>query len=98
LKNIEPRLIEHISNDIMEKDPSNVRWSDIGTSANSKLRDQKSILGFRAHFGPILPFFLASTMFTQGDEIKRPLIGIVPAIFCTNIYHLIDGANWSEFS
>lgn len=33
LKNIEPRLIEHISNEIMEKDP-NVRWSDIGISAN----------------------------------------------------------------
>jgi fidgetin-like protein 1 len=38
LKNIEPRLIEHISNEIMEKDP-NVRWSDIGTSANSNVPD-----------------------------------------------------------
>jgi hypothetical protein len=45
LKNIEPRLIEHISNEIMEKDP-NVRWSDIGTSANSNVPDRQSILVF----------------------------------------------------
>jgi hypothetical protein len=29
LRNLEPRLIEHISNEIMDKDP-NVRWDDIG--------------------------------------------------------------------
>lgn len=29
LRNLEPRLIEHVSNEIMEKDP-NVRWNDIG--------------------------------------------------------------------
>jgi hypothetical protein len=29
LRNLEPRLIEHISNEIMDKDP-NVRWVDIG--------------------------------------------------------------------
>lgn len=29
LRNLEPRLIEHISNEIMDKDP-NVRWNDIG--------------------------------------------------------------------
>lgn len=29
LRNLEPRLIEHVSNEIMEKDP-NVRWDDIG--------------------------------------------------------------------
>lgn len=29
LRNLEPRLIEHISNEIMDKDP-NVRWIDIG--------------------------------------------------------------------
>lgn len=47
LKNIEPRLIEHISNEIMEKDP-NVRWSDIGISANSNVPDQQPILGLRS--------------------------------------------------
>lgn len=30
LRNLEPRLIEHISNEIMDRDP-NVRWDDIGT-------------------------------------------------------------------
>ncbi|XP_078159436.1 P-loop containing nucleoside triphosphate hydrolases superfamily protein isoform X2 [Carex rostrata] len=35
LKNIEPRLIEHISNEIMEKDP-NVRWSDIAGLEHAK--------------------------------------------------------------
>lgn len=29
LRNLEPRLIEHISNEIMDQDP-NVRWEDIG--------------------------------------------------------------------
>lgn len=29
LKNLEPRLIEHVSNEIMDRDP-NVRWDDIG--------------------------------------------------------------------
>lgn len=29
LRNLEPRLIEHVSNEIMYKDP-NVRWNDIG--------------------------------------------------------------------
>lgn len=29
LRNLEPRLIEHISNEIMDRDP-NVRWDDIG--------------------------------------------------------------------
>lgn len=29
LRNLEPRLIEHISNEIMDRDP-NVRWNDIG--------------------------------------------------------------------
>lgn len=31
LRNLEPRLIEHISNEIMDKDP-NVRWDDIGNT------------------------------------------------------------------
>jgi len=30
LRNLEPRLIEHVSNEIMDRDP-NVRWDDIGT-------------------------------------------------------------------
>lgn len=30
LRNLEPRLIEHVSNEIMDKDP-NVRWDDIGS-------------------------------------------------------------------
>lgn len=29
LRNLEPRLIEHVSNEIMDRDP-NVRWEDIG--------------------------------------------------------------------
>lgn len=29
LRNLEPRLIEHVSNEIMDRDP-NVRWNDIG--------------------------------------------------------------------
>lgn len=29
LKNLEPRLLEHVSNEIMDQDP-NVRWDDIG--------------------------------------------------------------------
>ena len=29
LRNLEPRLIEHVSNEIMDQDP-NVRWDDIG--------------------------------------------------------------------
>jgi len=33
LRNLEPRLIEHVSNEIMEKDP-NVRWDDIGKYKN----------------------------------------------------------------
>ena len=33
LKNVEPKLIEHISNEIMDQDP-NVRWDDIGELAN----------------------------------------------------------------
>uniref|UniRef100_A0A0E0BS60 AAA+ ATPase domain-containing protein n=1 Tax=Oryza glumipatula TaxID=40148 RepID=A0A0E0BS60_9ORYZ len=31
LRNLEPRLIEHVSNEIMDKDP-NVRWDDIANS------------------------------------------------------------------
>lgn len=31
LRNLEPRLIEHVSNEIMDKDP-NVRWDDIGNT------------------------------------------------------------------
>ncbi|KAF5799635.1 putative microtubule-severing ATPase [Helianthus annuus] len=31
LRNLEPRLIEHISNEIMDRDP-NVRWDDIGNA------------------------------------------------------------------
>lgn len=33
LRNLEPRLIEHVSNEIMDKDP-NVRWDDIGKYQN----------------------------------------------------------------
>lgn len=29
MRNLEPRLIEHVSNEIMDRDP-NVRWDDIG--------------------------------------------------------------------
>jgi hypothetical protein len=29
LRNLEPRLIEHVSNEIMDKNP-NVHWDDIG--------------------------------------------------------------------
>lgn len=35
LRNLEPRLIEHVSNEIMDRDP-NVRWDDIGTMKNTK--------------------------------------------------------------
>ncbi|KAF4385743.1 hypothetical protein F8388_010299 [Cannabis sativa] len=35
LRNLEPRLIEHVSNEIMDKDP-NVRWEDIGNIPCSK--------------------------------------------------------------
>ncbi|KAK8923425.1 Katanin p60 ATPase-containing subunit A1 [Platanthera zijinensis] len=35
LRNLEPRLIEHISNEIMSKDP-NVRWSDIAGLEHAK--------------------------------------------------------------
>ncbi|XP_072979034.1 ATPase family AAA domain-containing protein FIGL1 [Typha angustifolia] len=35
LRNIEPRLIEHISNEIMDKDP-NVRWDDIAGLEHAK--------------------------------------------------------------
>lgn len=31
LRNLEPRLIEHVSNEIMDRDP-NVRWDDIGNT------------------------------------------------------------------
>ena len=34
LRNLEPRLIEHVSNEIMDKDP-NVRWDDIGRYISS---------------------------------------------------------------
>lgn len=34
LRNLEPRLIEHVSNEIMDRDP-NVRWDDIGTIKKS---------------------------------------------------------------
>lgn len=34
LRNLEPRLIEHVSNEIMDRDP-NVRWDDIGTMRNN---------------------------------------------------------------
>lgn len=36
LRNLEPRLIEHISNEIMDRDP-NVRWDDIGKFRRFKL-------------------------------------------------------------
>lgn len=36
LRNLEPRLIEHVSNEIMDRDP-NVRWDDIGNLRYSKL-------------------------------------------------------------
>lgn len=36
LRNLEPRLIEHVSNEIMDRDP-NVRWDDIGNIPCSKL-------------------------------------------------------------
>lgn len=32
LRNLEPHLIEHVSNEIMDRDP-NVRWDDIGELA-----------------------------------------------------------------
>ncbi|KAJ0988869.1 hypothetical protein J5N97_007225 [Dioscorea zingiberensis] len=35
LRNLEPRLIEHVSNEIMDKDP-NVRWSDIAGLEHAK--------------------------------------------------------------
>ncbi|XP_020587592.1 fidgetin-like protein 1 [Phalaenopsis equestris] len=35
LRNLEPRLIEHVSNEIMEKDP-NVRWDDIAGLDHAK--------------------------------------------------------------
>ncbi|PKU72817.1 ATPase family AAA domain-containing protein FIGL1 isoform X2 [Dendrobium catenatum] len=35
LRNIEPRLIEHVSNEIMDKDP-NVRWNDIAGLEHAK--------------------------------------------------------------
>ncbi|KAH7683150.1 Microtubule-severing ATPase protein [Dioscorea alata] len=35
LRNLEPRLIEHISNEIMDKDP-NVRWNDIAGLEHAK--------------------------------------------------------------
>jgi SpoVK/Ycf46/Vps4 family AAA+-type ATPase len=36
LRNLEPRLIEHISNEIMVRDP-NVRWDDIGKFRGFKI-------------------------------------------------------------
>ncbi|GMY28959.1 P-loop containing nucleoside triphosphate hydrolase superfamily protein [Fagus crenata] len=35
LRNLEPRLIEHISNEIMDRDP-NVRWDDIAGLEHAK--------------------------------------------------------------
>jgi hypothetical protein len=29
LRNLEPRLLEHVSNEVMDQDPA-VRWDDIG--------------------------------------------------------------------
>ncbi|WVZ89747.1 hypothetical protein U9M48_036112, partial [Paspalum notatum var. saurae] len=35
LRNLEPRLIEHVSNEIMDRDP-NVRWNDIAGLEHAK--------------------------------------------------------------
>lgn len=55
LRNLEPRLIEHISNEIMDRDP-NVRWDDIG----KLLHIVESVLGlcmFHVHFPDLFHYF-----------------------------------------
>lgn len=43
LRNLEPRLIEHVSNEIMDRDP-NVRWDDIGKPWSFRLLDAQVLL------------------------------------------------------
>ena len=57
LRNLEPRLIEHVSNEIMDRDP-NVRWGDIG---NMKLL----ILLLFSYFCSIFYFLLNLFIFSM---------------------------------
>ena len=47
LRNLEPRLIEHVSNEIMDKDP-NVRWEDIGNILCSKFSYKSQVFLYGA--------------------------------------------------
>ena len=42
LRNLEPRLLEHVSNEIMDQDP-NVRWDDIGKLSFQQILEMRSV-------------------------------------------------------
>ncbi|KAM6573185.1 hypothetical protein CsatA_017265 [Cannabis sativa] len=69
LRNLEPRLIEHVSNEIMDKDP-NVRWEDIGATNRPQELDEAA----RRRLTKRLYIPLPSSAVTDNEEARAWII------------------------
>ncbi|KAG1370113.1 putative ATPase family AAA domain-containing protein FIGL1 [Cocos nucifera] len=82
LRNLEPRLIEHVSNEIMDKDP-NVRWDDIAGLDHAKKCVTEMVIWpllrpdiFRGCRSPGRGLLLFGPPIGEGEKLVRALFGV----------------------
>ncbi|KAJ0111482.1 hypothetical protein Patl1_03020 [Pistacia atlantica] len=82
LRNLEPRLIEHVSNEIMDQDP-NVRWDDIAGLEHAKKCVMEMVIWpllrpdiFKGCRSPGKGLLLFGPPIGEGEKLVRALFGV----------------------